>query len=67
MCYLRLPSQDPLRKDKMATIVGLTDAKINALKPPLVGQDEYPDSLVPGPARSHARSRGTLTSSEQHN
>ena len=32
----------------MVATVGLTDAKIKALKPPLTGQAEYPDSLVPG-------------------
>jgi hypothetical protein len=32
----------------MVASVGLTDAKIKALKAPKSGQDEYPDSLVPG-------------------
>ena len=32
----------------MVAAVGLTDAKIKGLKPPATGQDEYPDSLVPG-------------------
>src|SRR5438270_6644819 len=30
------------------TAVGLTDAKLKSLKPPLSGQVEYPDSAVPG-------------------
>src|SRR3954451_9763507 len=32
----------------MAAVVGLTDSKIKALKPPTAGQVEYSDSLVPG-------------------
>src|SRR5690242_20374039 len=32
----------------MVASVGLTDAKIKALKPPAPRQVEYPDSLVPG-------------------
>src|SRR4051812_16711023 len=32
----------------MVARVGLTDAKIKGLKAPETGQDEYPDSLVPG-------------------
>lgn len=32
----------------MVASVGLTDAKIKGLKPPLTGQEEYADSLVPG-------------------
>ena len=32
----------------MVATVGLTDAKIKALKPPSTGQVEYPDALVPG-------------------
>jgi integrase len=44
----------------MVAAVGLTDAKIKGLKPPATGQDEYPDSLVPG-LRLRVGSSGTKT------
>jgi integrase len=44
----------------MVASVGLTDAKIKALKAPTSGQAEYPDSLVPG-LRLRVGSSGTKT------